>query len=305
MWVIILNFTEAINEYILYITLQDPKSNRTIQSYQTDLQQYFEYMKEVKQIEKVEDIKSSDIRSYLDMCSQTKKKTAIARSLSAIRGMHRYLMVQYNWDSDPTLNIHVKVNKDHLPVYLNEKEAKLLLESFGDSPQDVFHRSILELMYACGLRIQEVIDLKLYQVHMEQQIVRIIGKGNKERVVPFGNISKQWLKEYLNKVRPLYCKNQSPYVFIKKNGQQITRQYVWKMIQTQCQQININKHVSNHTLRHSFATQLLEGGADLRSVQELLGHSDIATTQIYTHVEQKRLHEAYDNFHPRAKKGRK
>ena len=303
--VIYLKFDEAINEYSLYITLQDPKSKRTIDTYLTDLRQYFSYMEEVQGIYEIENISSQNIMEYIDYSLDTKKKSAVARSLSAIRGMHHYLMVQYDLDRDPTLNIKVKVNKDHLPVYLNDTEMNVLLNSFDDSLDGIFHRSLLELMYACGLRIQEVIDLKLYQVHMDQQIVKVIGKGDKERVVPFGDTSKYWLKEYLNKVRPLYCNTQSPHVFIKRNGQQITRQYVWTMIQKQCQLVDIKKHVSNHTLRHSFATQLLDGGADLRAVQELLGHSDISTTQIYTHIEQNRLHKAYDQFHPRASKERK
>lgn len=302
---ILLKFSEAMHEYILYITLQDPKSKQTIQSYQNDLEQYFNYMSTVQNINEIEQITSKEIYEYLDYCLESKKKTAVARSLSAIRGMHRYIMIQYGFEIDPTLNVHIKVNKDHLPVYLNTEEMNQLLDSFDDTLVDIFHRSLLELMYACGLRIQEVIDLKLYQVHTDQQIVQVIGKGDKERVVPFGNISKKWLMEYLQKVRPLYIKTQTPYVFIKPNGQRITRQYVWTMIQKQTEKANIRKHVSNHTLRHSFATQLLDGGADLRAVQELLGHSDISTTQIYTHIEQKRLHEAYDQFHPRAKKERK
>ena len=303
--VIYLKFDEAINEYSLYITLQDPKLKTTIETYLRDLRQYFTYMENVKEIYDIEDITSQHVMDFIDSCLKYKKKSGVARSLSAIRGMHRYLMVQYDLDRDPTLNIKVKVNKDHLPVYLNDTEMNILLNSFDDSLDGIFHRSLLELMYACGLRIQEVIDLKLYQVHMDQQIVKVIGKGDKERVVPFGDTSKHWLKEYLNKVRPLYCSSQSPYVFIKRNGQQITRQYVWTMIQKQCQIVDMKKHVSNHTLRHSFATQLLDGGADLRAVQELLGHSDISTTQIYTHIEQNRLHKAYDQFHPRANKERK
>ena len=240
-------------------------------------------MEENKGIYDIENITSKDIMDYIDYCLIDKKKSGVARSLSAIRGMHRYLMVQYDLERDPTLNIAIKVNKDHLPVYLNDHEMNILLNSFDDSLQGIFHRSILELMYACGLRIQEVIDLKLNQIHMDQQILKIIGKGDKERVIPFGDTSKYWLKEYLNKVRPLYCTSQTPYVFIKRNAQQITRQYVWTIIQKQCQLADIKKHVSNHTLRHSFATQLLDGGADLRAVQELLGHSDISTTQIYTY----------------------
>ena len=297
-------FKEALDDYILYITLQDPKSKRTIESYTNDLEQYFNYMSQIQGKQAIEEIDGLDVFEYMNYCLETKKKSAVARSLSAIRGMHRYLMIQYNLTKDPTIDVHIQVNKDYLPVYLNESEINQLLNSFDDSLQGIFHRSLLELMYACGLRIQEVIDLKLYQVHMDQQIVKIVGKGDKERVVPFGNESKHWLLEYLHKVRPLYIKNQSSYVFIKKNGQPITRQYVWTMIQKQCQLCQFDKHVSNHTLRHSFATQLLDGGADLRAVQELLGHSDISTTQIYTHVEQKRLHEAFDQFHPRAKKER-
>ncbi|MDD6467993.1 MAG: tyrosine recombinase [Erysipelotrichaceae bacterium] len=291
---------EAFDEFIRYITLQEPKALSTIQSYKRDLNQYLQYLFS-KECKEISDINHEYVQSYLNEQLQTKKKASVARNFSAIRKFHQFLFIQYD-QHDPTLNIKIKVTHDHLPVYLTSEEVNRLLESFDDSLLGIFHRSMLELMYASGLRIQELTDLKLNQVHFEQKVLRILGKGSKERIVPFNDISQHYLQLYLQMVRPVFCKTRSNLVFIKRNGQPVTRQYVWKVIQDQCKQLNMQKHISCHTLRHSFATQLLEGGADLRSVQELLGHSDISTTQIYTHVQQKRLHEAYDQFHPRARK---
>lgn len=162
-------------------------------------------------------------------------------------------------------------------------------------------RAILEVMYATGLRVSELVHLKLADLHLDMGLIQTLGKGNKERIIPIGDVAIQWLDTYLEKSRPVLLKQrQSPYVFLNAHGNGLSRQSIWQKIQQYVSLAGIRKHVTPHTLRHSFATHILENGADLRIVQELLGHSDISTTQIYTHITRKRLTEVYKKAHPRA-----
>ena len=292
---------EAITDYIQYITIQNPKAENTIKSYQTDLFIFSEYFKALD-IDDCSGVTSQLLSDLLSEQLKLKSKASVAHLMTVIRGLYAFLSYQHNLEYDPTIHAKLKITRSHLPEYLNEAEVVLLLNSFGKTNDDIFHKALLELLFACGLRISELVNLTFAQLNMEHQIVRILGKGSKERIVPFGDICKLALVEYIDGVRDTYLKEKTSYIFINKQGKQATRQYVWRMIKLQSQKLGFTKNITCHTLRHSFATQLLDGGADLRSVQELLGHSDISTTQIYTHVEEKRLHDAYDSFHPRANK---
>ena len=296
-----MKITEAITEYLQYLTIQNPKSENTIKSYQNDLVIFNSFLSDLN-IDDCEDVTSQVVTDFLSAQLVTKAKSSVAHALTTIRGLYDFLSYQYDISVNPTMHSKLKITRTHLPEYLNETEIVTLLDSFSQTNEDILHKALLELLFACGLRISELVNLTFSQLNMEQQLVRVVGKGNKERIVPFGNICRQALNDYINGVREVFQRERSSFVFINKKGKQVTRQYVARMIKLQSQKVGFTKNVTCHTLRHSFATQLLEGGADLRSVQELLGHSDISTTQIYTHVEEKRLHEAYDNFHPRATK---
>jgi len=295
---------EGVTEFIQYITIQNPLSENTISSYRSDLNDFNVYLDNIG-ISECKSVTSEHINSYLAFLQTTHQKSSVAHALTSIRGLFRYLITNHSLKNDPTIHSRIKLTRSHLPEYLNEEEITILLDSFDETPSNILHKAMFELLFACGLRISELTNLTFSQLYMDQQIVRIMGKGNKERIVPFGDICKTSIQQYINDIRSLYLKNKSNYVFINPKGKQVTRQYVDRVLKLTSAKVGINKKVSCHTLRHSFATQLLSGGADLRSVQELLGHSDISTTQIYTHVDQKKLHEAYDKFHPRANKERK
>lgn len=298
---------EALDDYLRYIRVVEPKAPRTVASYEQALNQYVEGMQQ-QGISTVEDVRPSAIESFLFEYEKSHSKTSAAHMLSAVSGFHHTLMAQYGFSLDPTALVKVRGSRDHLPAYLSLPEVTQLLESFDESPTGIYYRSIFELMFSSGLRVGELISLTVNQVHIEQQIVHVIGKGDKERAVPIGDIAIEWLKRYLHEVRGQFVqksKRRTNLLFINSRGNPTSRQLLDRMLQQKALELGFNKPLSCHTLRHTFATQLLEGDADLRMVQEMLGHSDISTTQIYTHVEQKRLHEAYDAFHPRAnrKKG--
>ncbi|PKM69437.1 MAG: hypothetical protein CVU94_03980 [Firmicutes bacterium HGW-Firmicutes-19] len=188
--------------------------------------------------------------------------------------------------------------KNPLPKTLTRTDINRLLQSFPSTPLAEYQKTICEVLFATGLRVSELCQLQFQQVYTEEGILRIIGKGDKERIIPIGKSALQAYKNYVEHIRPHWLKKGSSAVFIGPNGKQLSRQYVWAMLKYKSKELGFEPNISPHTLRHSFASALLEGGADLRIIQELLGHSDISTTQIYTHIETSRLHKNYDEFHP-------
>ena len=289
---------DAINDYIRYISFVERKSRATITSYQNGLNKYQQYLFKIG-IENIEDIDSLILFQYfLNMnCINTSKN----HQLSVLKSFHHYLTITYQL-KDPTLNLSSFPKQKALPKYFNPKDIEMLLDSFKNDDMDIFHKAILEVLYGCGLRVSELINLKLNQTHLKQGYIQVLGKGNKERMIPIHSRSIKALNEYIQLIRISWDINHSKYVFINPKGKMITRQYVHTMIKDKLLQLNLNPNLSAHSFRHSFATHLLDGGADLKVVQELLGHSDIKTTQIYTHIQEKRLLDAYDLFHPRSKK---
>ncbi|MBQ2310828.1 MAG: tyrosine recombinase [Erysipelotrichales bacterium] len=299
-----ISLDDAFQEYIAHITFTEPKSENTVNSYRSDLTQYIEHLKQ-QGISYIADITPQSVRDFIDDLLEDNSRRSTARKATSIRGFHAYFSYQYDLP-DPTENLKVRITEDRLPSFLSEEEIKRILASFGDTNKDIFEKSMLSLIYHSGLRVHECANLKLNQVHADQLFLRILGKGGKERIVPFLEDCGNLLSRYIKDVRPEFLNGKSStYVFINPKGKQVTRQYIWRLVRERARGCGIEKHVSPHTLRHTFATELLENGADLRSVQELLGHSDISTTQIYTHVESKRLHEDYDRFFPKAGKGDK
>ncbi|MFQ5658180.1 MAG: site-specific tyrosine recombinase, partial [Candidatus Methylomirabilales bacterium] len=227
---------------------------------------------------------------------------SVARATSALRTFHRYIAGQGYVQNDPTSLLRAPRLPRSLPNVLSADEVECLLKAPDISrPRGLRDRAMLELLYATGLRVSELVSLPLTALDPTVGFVRCLGKGGKERVVPVGTSAIEWITEYLNRGRPpLTAGRDTPFLFIGRGGRRLTRQAFWKSIRLYAGKGGISKRITPHTLRHSFATHLLEHGADLRSVQLMLGHSDISTTQIYTHVSRARLREIHDRFHPRS-----
>ncbi|MDF9823916.1 integrase/recombinase XerD [Breznakia sp. PF5-3] len=293
---------EGIENYIHYISVIDQKALTTIDNYKNDLLQYEKYLQE-QGVNELEAIDYSKIEAFILHESQSKKTNSINRMVVSIRNFHNYITYNYTQIANPALFLKLSKKGKKLPNFMNESDIEMFLGSFDDQDDiGMYHHCIIELMYGCGLRVSEVCDMKLNQLHLQQGFLRCMGKGSKERMVPINDIAKRYLQIYIENVRVKWNKKNLPFVFVNHLGNKLNRQYVHKIIKQKLIDLDLNNKISAHSFRHSFATHLLNGGADLRSVQELLGHSDIATTQIYTHVQTSRLKEAYLQAHPRGKK---
>ncbi|KRM89695.1 integrase recombinase XerD RipX family protein [Liquorilactobacillus vini DSM 20605] len=231
-----------------------------------------------------------------------KSSSSITRMITSLRKFFQYLAQENLLEHDPMLLIDTPKSQHHLPAVLSLTEIERLLQVPDTNKLlGMRDRAILEVMYATGLRVSELVNLKLSDLHLDLGLIQTLGKGQRERIIPIGSQAVKWLGKYLAEVRPRLLKQQtSSYVFLNFHGKQLTRQGIWKNLKQIVVQAGIDKDVTPHTLRHSFATHILENGADLRVVQELLGHADISTTQIYTHLSKKRLQRIYQQFHPRA-----
>lgn len=276
-------------------------AKNTVAAYQRDLRQYIDSLAKAG-LTDPDSIKRENITDYMQ---QQKKSglspSSICRSLAAIRMFHRFMARERMAKEDPTHLLETPKTWKRVPDVLTAKEIELMINaSQGRRPQEVRDRAMLELLYASGMRVSELADLKVENVNNEIGYVRCIGKGQKERIVPIGGKAKEAVKKYLEKARGKMVKNTAvPHLFVSRLGKRLSRQSIWKVIKFYAKKAKISKEIKTHTLRHSFATHLLEHGADLRSVQEMLGHSDISTTQIYTHVDRERLRSVHKQFHPR------
>ena len=291
---------DAVEDYLHNISVVDQKSLKTIASYHNDLKQYERFLSETAEIHQIEDVNFAVLQEFVGELGKVRKPSTVNHMISTLRTFHQYLTLTYPQMIDPTLYLHNSRIGTRLPKYFNEKDIVKLLDDFGDSDQELFDHAILELLYGCGLRVSECCDLTLNQIHLDQSFLRVIGKGDKERMVPMNRRSVKSIRQYLDLVRSSWAAKRSPYVFINPHGKPVSRQYIHTMIKRKLREEGLDESLSAHSFRHSFATHLLDGGADLRVVQEMLGHSDIATTQIYTHVQNKRLKQAYEQFHPRS-----
>lgn len=293
---------EKIDDYINFVKFEKHLSNNTIMSYQTDLQKYILFLED-QHIYKIENIKKKDIEEYLKVLSHKEYSiTSIARKLTTIKNFHNYLYQRQLIKTNVAESIERPKLRKTLPKVMSVEQVDKLLDINCNTVFDYRNKAMLELLYGTGLRISELLNLKLSDIDMENCVIRCIGKGNKERIVPIGEYVLFYLNEYL-KYRPkLYNKKRCEYLFLNNLGSKLSRFSFFKIIKRLLKEKNINVDVSPHTLRHSFATHMLEYGADLRTIQELLGHSDIATTKIYTHISNNRIKEDYNKFHPRSHK---
>ena len=297
-----MNLDTAYKDYIFSISTAEGKSKNTVESYKIDLKYYLNFLK-TKKIDDVEDIKDSDIDDYINVLNKTLKPKTINRKKVSIRNFHRYLNFKFDI-KDPSLNVTVSKGEKRLPIYATKAEIDKLMSIFNDNiPEDLFNHAILETIYGLGLRVSECCDLKTNQVNLDDGFVKVLGKGNKERVVPIPSNTLKIMKQYFLNVRSLWLQKSTNSFFINKLGHKIYSEYVERMLKNSIIEAGISKNLTPHKLRHSYATHLLEGGADLRVIQELLGHSDISTTEIYTHVESERLKSSYLSAHPLAKSG--
>ncbi len=286
-----------IDKYIDYIKYECKLSENTIISYKNDLYSFIKYFKG-----NIRDLDEKSITLYISNIYNTKKDTTIAHTITTIHSFYLFLLNEKIIFKNPCNLKHPKLAK-HLPVFLSEEEIDILLNIDLKIPLDYRNKAIFELLYATGIRISELTSLQLSNLDLDNCIIRIMGKGKKERVVPINDVSLKYLKIYLDYYRSVILKNKvNDYLFINNNGESISRQGIFKIIKLEAKKKGIDKNISPHTIRHSFATHLLAHGADLRVIQELLGHSDLSTTQIYTHLINEQIKNDYNAYHPRSNK---
>ena len=293
--------TDERQDFIQYIKIERGLSDNTIESYQRDLKQY-EIFLAVQQIKRWEEVTRDVVLNYLYSLKDTGKSEAtIQRVLSTLRLFHQFLKREQRTTHDASLHIETPKKRQVLPEVLSVSEVELLLDIKVTTPLESRTKAMLEVMYASGLRVSECVGLTLNDLHLDIGFIRLIGKGNKERIIPLGEVATEAVRDYLADSRQALMKTkQHQTLFVNHHGNPLSRQGFFKLIKQRAKAVGIKKDISPHKLRHSFATHLLEHGADLRAVQEMLGHSDISTTQIYTHVTKARLQSIYQTYHPRA-----
>ncbi|APR08558.1 site-specific tyrosine recombinase XerD [Lentilactobacillus parabuchneri] len=293
---------EQIEDYLHYLQVERGLSANTIQSYRQDLQEADAFFK--TQTKSIAEIDQFVILNFLEQLQQQRKaRNTVIRVVSTLRRFFQYLVQFGVIKDDPMLKVDSPKKAQTLPDVLTVAQVNQLLSMPNTNQKlGIRDRAILETLYATGLRVSELVNLKLGDLHLPMNLLQTIGKGDKERIIPISDVAVDWLNRYLTTTRValLDGKPNTEFVFLNAHGRQLTRQAIWLMIKKYVNQAGIKRHVTPHTLRHSFATHLLENGADLRIVQELLGHSDISTTQIYTHVSHQHLTEVYNKYHPRA-----
>lgn len=295
---------DQIQDFMHYLVVERGLSHNTIISYERDLKSYHQFLTAQEQLASFQDVTRLSIIHFLKSLKEAGKSSkTIARHTASIRNFHQFLLREKAVDHDPTVHIESPQVERTLPKVLSLTEVEKLLDTPKlISPFGYRDKAMLELLYATGIRVSEMINLDLSDVHLTMGFIRCFGKGNKERIVPIGRTASEALESYIEKGRPKLAskKKTTEALFLNHHGNRMTRQGYWKNLKKIALEAGVSKELTPHTLRHSFATHLLENGADLRAVQEMLGHADISTTQIYTHVSKTRLKDVYKQYHPRA-----
>lgn len=306
------NLELLVDRYLRHLSLERGLAKNTLAAYNRDLGEYLVFLGQ-QGIDSIDEISELTIEAFVEQAALTKKSSSVARLLAGVRGWHKYLLIEGVIGSDNAHKVQPPKAAKRLPKAISVNQVLALLSAAGPEPFDESNsqldpiglrdRALLELLYATGARVSEVTNLDIDDL-IDPTMIRLFGKGSKERVVPVGRYAQRALQSYLVRTRPLLMAKGkgTPSVFLNQRGSRLSRQSVWQIIGDSADTANLGLEVSPHTLRHSFATHLLEGGADVRVVQELLGHSSVATTQIYTLVTVDSLRETYAMAHPRARR---
>lgn len=292
---------DQIEEFLNYLAVERGLAQNTLLAYRRDLLKYAEYLKGRK-VQEASQVTRKLVTDFMYAQKERNLSTnSICRALAAIKTFHRFLVRERMTDEDPTNLVETPKLWKRVPEVLSSHEIEAIITAAqGRGWQAVRDNAILELFYASGMRVSELSDLRVENIDLDVGYVRCLGKGSKERIIPIGRRAKKAIDRYCHKVRVKLAKGQEPaHLFLSRLGKKISRQSIWKIIKLYARKANVKKDIKPHTLRHTFATHLLENGADLRSVQEMLGHADISTTQIYTHVDRERLKAVHKEFHPR------
>ncbi len=291
-----------LKEYLAHLKLEKNLAENTVSSYKNDLSSFIRFLEE----QKINDPSKVESRVIIEFFTNLEKvgltSSSAARYFSSLKGFLNFLLANNYTKNNPIEKVDPPKLAKNLPGVLSFPEIeKILSLPITDETLGIRDKTILEVFYACGLRISELISLKISDLFLNEEMIRVFGKGSKERIVPIGSSAINWINEYLTKSRPLLQKKMQSenYLFLNNRGSKLSRMGVWKIVDKYIKESGIEKPAHPHTFRHSFATHLIEGGADLRSVQEMLGHADISTTQIYTHIDREFIKQVHKQFHPR------
>ncbi|MFA5834692.1 MAG: site-specific tyrosine recombinase XerD [Bacteroidota bacterium] len=293
--------------YFRFIQLEKSLAGNSIEAYERDINRYFQFL-EQNGITTLDQVEEEHVSAFITILRKLElSPKSIARNISAIKGLHKFLLGERRTQIDPTQNIELPKKGKHLPDVLSVDEINQILDAANPAAETATKfvwrdRAILETLYGTGMRVSELTGLMQSNIMEDQQLVRVFGKGSKERLIPIGDVALKWINEYKQRVRSVLAqqKKSNDALFLNFRGGAISRVSVWQIVSDYTRRAGITKEIHPHTFRHSFATHLLEGGADLRSVQEMLGHADISTTQIYTHIDREHLKQQHKQFHPRA-----
>jgi integrase/recombinase XerD len=293
---------DNLKNFMQFMLIEKGLANNTLLSYERDLKSYLHYLRNVEAIDRLDDVQRIHIVHFLAFLKeQGKSAKTVARHIASVRAFHQFLLREKAASQDPTVHIEIPKSQRTIPKVLSLEEVEKLLDTPNNSDHfGLRDKAMLELLYATGIRVTELINIDLDNVHLTMGFVRVNGK--KERIIPVGKTAAEAVKLYLEQGRAHFIspKHQDQALFLNHQGKRLTRQGYWKILKRLTKEAGIDKELTPHTLRHSFATHLLENGADLSAVQEMLGHANISTTQIYTNVTKTRIKDVYSKFHPRA-----
>ncbi|MDZ7690125.1 MAG: site-specific tyrosine recombinase XerD [Balneolaceae bacterium] len=302
-----MHFEEELQRYLQFTKVEKGLSEHSIYAYKNDLSRYLKFLEQDLRIKDLGGVTLKHIEDYLEELSAMDLSTSsVARNVSSIRSFHEFAVVEKLTEANPAELVELPKKAEKLPEVLNTGEIERILEiPDRTTDQGIRNAAIMECLYATGMRVSELVGMELDHLFFEIGFIRVMGKGDKERLVPVGEQAQNALEHYIEYIRPNYLKDKNPQkaknrVFLNNRGGPLSRMSIWNIVNDAAERAGIEKNVYPHIFRHSFATHLLEGGADLRAVQEMLGHSSIVTTEIYTHVDRSLLHQVHKEFHPRS-----
>ena len=291
-----------LKEYLAVLKLEKNLSDNTVSSYRNDITSFLNFL-ENKNVNDPSEIKQKHVSDFFKSLSNVGlASSSAARYYSSLKGFFNYLFTSKYIKENPIERINSPKLAKNLPGVLSVNEIdSILSKPVTDNKLGLRDKALLEMLYACGTRVSELINLKISDLFFNEEVIRVFGKGSKERIIPIGSSAIEWISKYLKESRPLLMKKAKSenFLFLNSKGSKLSRMGIWKIVDKYVREAGIEKDVHPHTFRHSFATHLLEGGADLRAVQEMLGHSDISTTQIYTHIDRDYIKQVHKEFHPR------